>query len=129
MKELAGLAVGVLFTAIIIMGGTTVIEGMTGQPAVNVPGYYEGTNLTAEIEDSIGTFKETTEDDSSIGVGGLVSLIKKVLFGIPEWASSLVYGIVGYLHLPILLADITRAVFYILFILTIGILLLRGVIG
>jgi len=125
MKEIIGLASMVLLASVLVIASTTII-GDVSDDDITLPGYYEGTNLTKEIEDNIGTFKGITEDDSSIGIGGLVGLIKNVIFAVPKFASSLIYGMLSFFGLPIILGHVIRAIIYITYII-VGIMLLRGV--
>lgn len=124
-KEIIGLATMVLLASVLIIAGTSIMSSVSDD-TIEMPGYYEGLNLTSEIEKNIGTFKDITEEDSSIGIGGLVGLIKNIIFAVPKFASSLIYGIFSFFGLPIILGDIIRAIIYITY-LVVGIVLLRGV--
>jgi hypothetical protein len=127
MMEISKLAVAVMLFSVVSIGGYFVITEFTGQASPMLPGYYEGTNLTEGIEENVGTFKDMSEEAGGVGVLGLVGLIKDLLFLIPRFASSVVYGIVMFFRLPIELADLLRASIYAVYILGVGILVYRGV--
>lgn len=126
VNEVTGVVISVLLISLAMYAGANFFTSFTGTSAGNVPGQTEGQNFTQDIEGYIGSFKQTAETETSIGVTGLMKLIKDVILGAPKYISSLMYSSASYVGIPSIFPSLLRVGIYITLIM-VGILLLRGI--
>jgi len=126
MSEITKLIVGVLLFAVVAYGGAQLIGLFTLSTPTDLPGYGTGENLETDIETHIGSFQDTTEEESDVGVGGLIGLVKDVILNTPRYVSEVVSGWLAYFGIPGFVGNMLRAAVYIV-VIWVGILLLRGV--
>ena len=129
MEQLQALIVTLLVATLVIVSGVGLYTSLGGSLGGDVPGYYEGQNLSVKISaDYAETFKESAEGETSFGVSGLVKLIKDIVLGVPSYFFTFVMDAVAYFGLPSIVGVALIAVIIVAFIIA-GILLLRGITG